>query len=261
MPADQAAAFFANIMEMAPVAGPWQAIDLLTGGVLAAGTLLAYAWLGRRSAQMWPLLYAAACVLACIAVAVRHVRFAAYPELAGAIALPVLLSAISAADWSPARQSTARLALIFGLVGAPALRTTLAPASGQTAHVCDARAAAPLLAAYPGRVVLSAPDDAPALLFLTRVDTVGSLFHRNVAGFLRLRAAWREVPGDVPGPAFLTTGATLVLGCPGQPRSVLVADLPATSLLDRLDAGRPPAWLRVLGRVGGNVVYTSQPDP
>ncbi len=264
MPADQASAFFANITEMAPLAGPAQAADLLTGGVLAAATLCTYAWRGRRSAGVWPIVYAAACVLACIAVAIRHVRFAAYPELAGAIALPVLLSAITAADWTPARQSAARLALIIGLVGGPALRTTLTQASGQTAagfRACNARDAVPLLAAYPGRIVLSAPDDTPELLFLTRVDTVGSLFHRNVAGFLRLRAAWREVPGEAAGPAFLATGATLVLGCPGQPRSVLVADLPPTTLLDRLDAGRPPAWLRVLGSAGGNVLYTSQPGP
>ncbi len=262
MSAEQASAFFANITEMAPLASPWQAADLLTGGVLAAATLCAYAWLGRRSARVWPLLYAAACVLACIAVAARHVRFAAYPELAGAIALPVLLSAISAAEWTPARQSAARLALILGLVGAPALRTALTPASGHAAsaaRACDIREAAPLLAAYPGQIALSAPDDAPELLFLTRVSTVGSLFHRNVAGFLRLRAAWREVPGDTAGPAFLATGATLVLGCPGQPRSVLVADLPPTTLLDRLDAGRPPAWLRVVGSLGGNVIYSSGP--
>ncbi len=262
MAADQAAAFFANIMEMAPVAGPLQATDLLTGGLLATATLCTYAWLGRRSARLWPLLYTAACVLAGIAVAVRHVRFAAYPELAGAIALPVLLTAISAADWTPARQSLARLALILGLVGAPALRTALTPVSGHLAsgaHACDVAAAAPLLAAYPGRIVLSAPDDTPELLFLTRVSTVGSLFHRDVAGFLRLRAAWREIPAAAAGPAFLATGATLVLGCPGQPRSVLVADLPPTTLLDRLDAGQPPVWLRAVGSIGGNVLYGSQP--
>jgi hypothetical protein len=89
------------------------------------------------------------------------------------------------------------------------------------------------------------------------VRTVGSLYHRNVPAFLRLRAAWREVPAAAPGPDFTATGATLVLVCPRPQRSPLVDGLPPTTLYDRLGAGNPPPWLRRLAvdPASGFVLY------
>ena len=67
---------------------------------------------------------------------------------------------------------------------------------------------------------------------------------------MRLRAAWRSVPGDVPSPALSATGAGLVLACPGEPRSSIVEDLPHDTLLDRLAANDPPRWLHRVADAG-----------
>jgi hypothetical protein len=40
------------------------------------------------------------------------------------------------------------------------------------------------------------------------------------------------------------TEATVVLFCPSRARSLLVADLPPDTLMDRLNQGRVPPWLR-----------------
>jgi hypothetical protein len=98
-------------------------------------------------------------------------------------------------------------------------------------------------------------------LYRTQVVIVGSLYHRNIDGFMRLRAAWREMPGDepgnAPGAAFRATHATLVLGCPGGGRSMLLDGLPTETLLDRLAADQPPSWLRRVADAGpgGYVLY------
>ena len=100
-------------------------------------------------------------------------------------------------------------------------------------------------------------NDVPELLYRTGIRTVGSLYHRNFAAYGRLHRAWRAIPGDAPGPEFRATGASLVLICRRPARSLMVADLPPETLMDRLAAGHPPAWLaRVAGDVeAGYVLY------
>jgi hypothetical protein len=118
-----------------------------------------------------------------------------------------------------------------------------------------------LLEGHPDAVVLADVNDGPALLYQTRVRIVGSLYHRNIDGFMRLRAAWRDVPGAEPGMPLRATQATLVLGCPGEARSMMLEGLPETTLLDRLDAGQPPPWLHRVGDAGpgGYVLYAVVP--
>ena len=122
---------------------------------------------------------------------------------------------------------------------------------------CSIRHIAPLLVPYAGKVVLADANDTPELLYRTRVLTVGSLYHENVAAFRRLRAAWRSLPGDAEPAAVEATGAALVLFCPHTARSPLVADLLPETLWDRLNRGAPPRWLTEVGRDArsGNVLY------
>jgi hypothetical protein len=105
-------------------------------------------------------------------------------------------------------------------------------------------------------------DDTPELLYRTKVGTVGSLYwsrmepgetayRRSTRNFMTLRAAWRSLPETDGAAALRQAGAELVLHCPRARRSIMVADLPVGTLLDRLDAGTPPPFLVEVGRTEG----------
>ncbi len=100
--------------------------------------------------------------------------------------------------------------------------------------------------------MLTDPADSPAVLYWSRTRTVGSLFHQNVAGFLRLREAWRSPASAAEPEAVRATGASLVLVCKRTGRSLLVADMPSDTLYDRLNEGRPPPWLKRVGSAEGS---------
>ena len=78
-----------------------------------------------------------------------------------------------------------------------------------------------------------------------------------MAGFLRLRAAWRSEPSATVPAAVAATDAALVLFCPTAERSPLVRDLPRDTLLDRLNQDDVPAWLRLVATdaESGNRLY------
>ena len=259
-PEAAAAAFFDGILEMLPVDGAEGVLEDLLGGLFSVAVLGVLAW--RRPGVVR--VYALACAVGLLGLAAAHIRFAAYPAVAGAVVLPCVLAWISRSGWAPARQSTVRLAVLLPLLLTPMLAPLTARATpGGTHAVCSIEGAIPLLAGHAGAIVLAEVNDTPDLLYRTPVRTVGSLYHRNPAGFMRLRAAWRSVPGEGggegggPSPAVVATGATLVLGCPGAARSSIVAGLPRETLLDRLLADSPPGWLRRIGDAGpgGFVLY------
>jgi hypothetical protein len=89
------------------------------------------------------------------------------------------------------------------------------------------------------------------LLYRTRILTVGSLYHRNAAAYMRLRDAWRAEPGDTEPEAVRATRARFLLACKGSPRLGLVSDFAehntsgrinrwkATSLVDSRGRGWP----------------------
>ena len=74
---------------------------------------------------------------------------------------------------------------------------------------------------------------------------------------MRLYRAWRSRPGDGVPDAVRATRARLVLACPHQPRTGLVADLPEDTLWDRLNRGEAPSWLRQIAAdpISGEVLY------
>jgi hypothetical protein len=256
--APDAKALFPGIMEMMPVSTVPQAITFLGGGVFALAMCLWLAW--RDRSLLWA--YGAAVAVILIALGAQHLRFSAYPTLAGAAAVPVLLAGITQ-RLPPGKAVFGRLGVLVAALLVTRV-ASLAPYLGAKpddigagALPCDTLALPQVLDSHPDAVVLSDVNIVPEILWRTPVRTVGSLYHRNVPAYLRLRAAWREIPGPAPGPAFLATRASLVLACPGGPRSSLVGDLPETTLMDRLRANAPPPWLqRVPGDApGGWVLY------
>lgn len=249
-------AFFGHIAEMKPVAGAADMAQYLLTGVLAAAIASCLAWRYRSIC----LAYAAVCAAAMIAAGFMHVRFAAYPEAAGALGLPVLLTMIGAAarDWPPILQSVSRLAAIVLFVQVPylgrlpifahpALAGTTAPAA--ECHVAEA---VDLLRDHSGLVVLSDVNDTPEILYKTPVSTVGSLYHRNVPAFLRLRAAWRTAPSDTVPAEIAAAEVALVIGCRNGPRSSVVEDIHGPTLFDQVRGGHPPAWLHQIAENPGS---------
>jgi hypothetical protein len=257
---EDARAFLGVISEMQPVTTVTGAMQYLLTGSVAAAMLL---WLALRR-QSVLIGYAASCVLIMVALGAMHVRFAAYPCAAGAVMLPVLVTFISAslAGRPELLGVGARFAVIVLFVlalraeGLPGLASP-AKADEPALPNCEVGGLGSLLAPYAGQVVLANVNDTPELLYRTRLLTVGSLYHRNVTAFLRLRAAWRSPPSDSIPDAVRQARASFVLACPAATRSALIADLPTDTLFDRLNRGEVPPWLRKIAehKASGNVLY------
>lgn len=243
----QARQFFGPILEMAPVSGIGQAWELLGSACLAAGFVT---WRAVRT-RSWLWGYAAICCAGLVGLGSVHVRFAAYAEAAGALAAPL------AVGWfdhpSMHQDARARIARLLVLIAflllpiAPELAYALGvmhPAAIADPPSCHPRDAALALAPYAGAIVLANVNDTPELLYATRLKTVGSLYHRGLAGFLRLQAAWNTTPpwdGGVPD-TLRATGATLVLICDDTKSPEPLTGGPH-SLLDVLHRDHIPPWL------------------
>jgi len=251
--------FFRGISEMQPVRGVADSLTYLFGGAAAAGVIAVLAW----RAQSLTAMAAAVAAVMLVAFTVQHVRFASYPAGLAVVLLPVLLTRLTAAlsGQAESRLALARVGTIAAFVLVPQLGSALAsdndaPPPGAAGAACPVTGAVALLAPHAGRVVLSDVNDVPEILYRTGVKTVGSLYHRSPENFLRLRAAWRSVPERDGMEPLRAARVDLVLHCKHPRRGAIVADLPVGTLLDLLDAGRPPAWLREVGRgPAGHVLY------
>jgi hypothetical protein len=254
-------AMFDYVTEMLPVSGVAEPVQYLLTGMLAALLLSWLAW-HQRSVMLG---YVAICACGLTGLGWAHVRFAAYPETVAAIMLPIAIAQLErhASAWRDTSLRLARLAMIALFVAAPqagsvpGLSREARASETAATKSCDVAGLADMLAPYAGQVVLADVNDTPELLYRTRVLTVGSLYHRDMAAFLRLRAAWRSGPMDVVPPAVTATEASLVLFCPSAQRSPLVADLPPDTLLDRLNRDAVPNWLQQIAAdpVSGNILY------
>jgi hypothetical protein len=249
MSAEEVRAFFDIIAEMRPLTDPRLLNTALLDGVLATLALIVLAI--RERSWLWG--YGAVCGALFLALGVSHARFATYPAVLGAAMVPLVLTL--AGNWMFVR--VALFALFFLGPCAPELvrPSSATPAAGLPS--CDLRGIGPLLAPYAGQVVLADANETPELLYRTGIMTVGSLYHRNVAAFMRLRAAWRSGRSEQVSDAVQATRASLILFCPHAERSLIVNDLPTDTLLDRLNRGEVPRWLSKIGEdpISGHVLY------
>ena len=247
MPPPEVHAFLDAISEMQPARG-LEAVQFLSTGLLAAGLAGLLAWRTRALAWWW----AALCALAIVALGAQHVRFAAYSAALGAMAVPVALTWCSQAlgQRRAAALVVARPALLLVFLAGPgvgAVASLVPEAGAASATACLRAPSVGLLAPAAGEVVLASPNETPDLLYRTGVLTVGSLYHRGIAAYMRARAAWRSGPADTEPPAVRATEARWVLLCRGAARSRLIADLPPETLQDRLKRGEIPPWLQPAG--------------
>jgi hypothetical protein len=256
MSAAAARAFFGPMAEMQPVRGLAVAWTLLLDGVLALAFAVTMA-LVRRS-LLW--VYLALGAAAMLLLGAQHVRFLTYTAALSAALLPVALTQCEAAlrrAADPIRTFAPVALLALFIIGPYAGTLMTAGAADAPAPACAVGGLAPLLAPYAGQVVLADVDATPELLYRTGILTVGSFYHRNIAGYMRLYAAWRSPPSDTLPEAVRATRARLVLVCPHAPRTGLVADLPEDTLWDRLGRGEVPRWLEEIAAdpASGHVLY------
>ncbi|MGE0419374.1 MAG: hypothetical protein AB7O80_21430 [Acetobacteraceae bacterium] len=254
-------AMFSDIGEMQPVKSVAQWLQYLLTGTLGAVALAVLAARKRNPT----LGFVTLCAIVLIALGWKHIRFASYPEALGAVMLPIIVTLWNnaTADWSPSRQSLPRVAMILTFVLIPfasempqPFRTAKAdPAAAYPS--CSVSGLGPMLAPMKDKVVLANVNNSPELLYRTGVLTVGSLYHRNPAAFMRLRSAWRTQAADAVPKAFTVANISYVLFCPAEHRSPLVKDLPKMTLWDRLEENQPPSWLRKVAQdpLSGNTLY------
>jgi hypothetical protein len=254
MTAAQRQAFFGLIAEMAPADSLPVFLGSVLPGLLGALVVMGMAFRERRI--LWG--YAVLCSLFIVALGIADLRFDTYGAVLAAAALPVALKQLrprippaSLIRWS------LPIAVLAVFLGAPLGGLWADQDSDEDdGTVCSVQAEIPLLAPFAGQAVLADVDDTPELLYRTRILTVGSLYHSDIAAFLRLRAAWRSTASAVEPAAVRATGAVAILACPGEARPALVQDLPPTTLLDQLDQNRPPPWLSLVGRgTDGSTLY------
>lgn len=258
-------AMWGHINEMKPVNTFESTLRHLLTGILACVALI-FCAIERRSVVLG---YVVLCAAALVVLGAMHVRFAAYPGALGAVMLPIIIAILDRrmAARPAATQSLVRVGTIclFVLVpfasGLPSVSKSAQATPTQGAATCSVSELGGMLAPYAGQVVLTNVNDSPELLHRTGILTVGSLYHRNQPAFLRLRSAWRSGPSETVPREFTAAAIALVLFCPSAERSVLVADLPPDTLLDRLGHGDVPVWLtRVADDTkSGHILYQVRP--
>jgi hypothetical protein len=216
----------AAISEMQPVVRPALVVTFLLGGIFGVAGAGWIAW-RRRS---WLAAYGAGCGVIVLALGFRYVRFSPYGEALGAAMLPPVLTAMG-------EEVLWRVGLLAVLLLVPRVAPAFAASPRMVAGAagCALEGVAARLAPDAGKIVLASADLTPELLYRTRVRVVGGLYVRDVAGFLKLRAAWRAAlvsgrPGARVPEAVRASGASLVLFCRRASGT----------------GGREPDWLRLL---------------
>ena len=269
LPPAEARAFFGVISEQQPLRGAALLVFLFPGlcAVLYAfwrglagqpvdfEAMAVSALFAPRLSQRAVWLHIALCGVVCLVLGARFMLFAGFPTLLAAGMLPVAISEMSSA-WAehPGRAGFARIAALALVLAVPLATALAAPApvvagasAGATYPSCDLRHIAPLLAPVAGKIVLAEPQYTPELLYRSKIETVGSLYHHGVAGYMRDRAAWRAMPGTTVPAAITATGADFVLFCPLPGRYALVEDMPRETFWDAMEANAPPPWLSLMG--------------
>jgi len=239
--------FFGAMQELRPIRGLSQLTAFLLPGLLALFYPILRA--ARGGPHFWLWLYLALCAAVALVLGQKFILFVEFPTGLAAGLLPVMLTdASSRLRKKPAAAMLARLGLMFTMLlapGLPLLAAAKSPQQTAETSACGLRHIAPMLAPYPGAIVLANANDTPELLYRSKILTVGSLYQHGVPAFLRLRAAWRTEDFAAKPQAVAATGAAYILFCTGESRDLTLADLPKDTLWDALKAGRPPAWLKL----------------
>lgn len=251
----EGAALWDSIDEMQPA---FRTIDngiLFMGGPiigLAAALVFAWAARGSRAFPGW-LLFIAVLAIAS-AAGLYRTRFALNPEALAALPIGMMAARIGP---FVVRRIPAASAKIWGfllgglIVMSPPLGAAMLRAGPGAAPAAAPACAIPAVAAalndptfMGGRdhIIMTHPNDAPALLYWTGHRTVAGPYHRNVRGLADVDRFMTSRDGSAAREVAARRGFSYVLICRGRalawpPRGT------GDTLIARLQAGRPPAWL------------------
>jgi hypothetical protein len=235
----------------------------LGGAVVATVLFLTVLFDERHSRQFDAHLFILLACLLLTAVALRHVRFSGYAELASIVAFAVVLDRFL--NWSGRVDSDLLRGLLRGsfigimlmgplLVGGT-LMTPPAEATdpaGRPLAGCDVPEVAQFLETDPQwasapRTVLAFMDIGPELLYRTRHRVIATPYHRNGNG---IYDGWRMLASADSATAYALAeerGVDLVLLC-GLPseRGFYAPAKGGENLYSRLEKGNPPEWLEAV---------------
>ncbi len=245
--------FYGQMAEVQPVTGATEFFLLLFPGLFAMVYVLLRAWRSRRDVEAsgaWLVL--AAGIALSTGLTARFVIFQQIPAGFAAALAPVILTDITDSVVREAAAASLRVSTFFFLLVFPYLPAlTMAylhpqksvPHGGSCSTVGIGR----LLAPASGKIVLTAVNYAPQLLYRTKIIIVGSLYQHGIKGYLRARAAWRAPATPSPSPQLRATGAEFVLFCNTTAREYLGPHTAKNSLWALLVEHRPPHWLHLVG--------------
>lgn len=192
-------------------------------------------WRRRRPIDVLALL--GTCVMTYLAC--RHIRLAIYLQLwaavAAALLLQQLLHAVAETTRRPAAIAAAFALAMAPYVAASAFKPVAEP--NDATGGCDSRAVAADLEPLAGKVVLSWINDAPVVMFFSRVTVTAGPYHRAEQRILDVLDTLVATDfADRPPDAFHRTGAAYVLLCP-------TLSYRKDSLGEAIAKGTAPAWL------------------
>lgn len=243
------------VAEMLPAfRTPANGVLFMGGPILGFAAAAAFAWSARGSRAFpgW-LLFVGVLALAG-AGGLYRTRFAIFPEALAALPLGIMVGRLGRAVVRRFPSASGWLwgALLGGpLLIAPVLGSALLRSgdkgAAQAAPACAIPAVADALndASFMGgrdNIIMTHPNDAPALLYWTGHRTVAGPYHRNRQGIADVGAFMTSRDDGAARAIAARRGIGYVLICPGR-----ATDWPPVgdgrALVERLAAGRVPAWL------------------
>ena len=249
---------------------PDEALSLAvpTGLGLFAAAALAVTGAGVARAR-WALL--AALILAGLALGAWQIRaFSSVLPLAG---LGVLGGVSALAERGARRHALAGgpLAMLALLVAASPIGWTIAAAPGAPAETpaepradkmaCFSPENVRALDALTPGLALTHIDVGPFVIGQSRHSVLAGPYHRDNHGNRAMIEAWRE-PEQTARARLAALGVRYVFFCPGASDAATLVGNHADSLMSRLEAGRPPAWLIAEPLAAGPYrAYAIAPDP
>lgn len=250
--------WFANNAEVSPVlrfddlrrTGP-NALAHLGLVIVALPTLLQLLRRSRGEARLnWAVLAVFLCLT--LALALREARWVGYAQI---LSLPPCIALLHYLFGRFGGGGLGRAALPIGmviflatgpLIGGGLLRHALP--IGKTGKPCELPEMARFLAEnYPNRphTLLNFIYSGPELLYRTQHKVIATPYHRNTAGIVDTIRFLGAIDEGGPKNLVKKRDIDLVLICPGDPEADNYRRPEgAATLLMRLEAGRPPPWLK-----------------
>ena len=254
--ADSEFRFWGEVDEMQPAfQHPAKGILFVGSPAIGLAVAVILAWRERHEAagRTWAAL---AFMLALLtALAMRHLRFALYPEALAALPIAALLTRIELImeepSWAAMRQFGRVLASMTVFVGPLVLASMLPAATPEQqtdAAQCAVRPVASALndSRFMGGtnlVIMSHPNEAPDLLYWTGHRVVAGPYHTNVEGIRDLLDFFASRDDVAPRDIAVRRGIAFVMLCGGHRAITDKADPEGRALITRLLRGDAPAWL------------------